>query len=47
MRKMLLVLTLVGIGAGTVAAVNRSDCPGMKMCPLTGQPVCVDRCLAS
>lgn len=44
MRKTLLILTLVGIGAGAVAAYNRDDCPGTKVCPLTGQVICVDRC---
>lgn len=44
MRKALLILTLVGIGAGGVAAYNRADCPGTKVCPLTSQVICVDRC---
>ena len=47
MSKTLLVLTIVGIGAGAVAAWNRTDCPGVKTCPLTGQPVCVDKCPVS
>lgn len=44
MKKFLLVLTLVSAGASAVAAISRSDCPGTKICPLTGRPVCVDRC---
>jgi hypothetical protein len=44
MRKLLLVLTLAGISAGAVAAFQRSDCPGTRVCPLTGCVVCVDRC---
>lgn len=44
MRKALLILTLVGLTTGVAAAINRDDCPGIKLCPLTGQPVCVDRC---
>jgi hypothetical protein len=44
MRKTLLILTLIGIGAGAVAAYNRDDCPGQKICPLNGQVICVDRC---
>lgn len=23
---------------------NRPDCPGLIECPLTGEPVCADRC---
>jgi hypothetical protein len=46
-RKVLLALAVIGIGAGAVAAYNRSDCPGVKTCPLTGQPVCVDQCPVS
>lgn len=48
-KKLLLALTALGIGAGSVVAyqyVGRSDCPGVKTCPLTGQPICVDRCTA-
>jgi hypothetical protein len=32
--------------AGAVAAYNRDDCPGTKVCPVTGQLICVDRCPA-
>ena len=49
MRKALLILTLVGIGAGSVTAfskVSRSDCPGQVVCPLNGQVICKDRCPA-
>ena len=44
MRKALVILTVVRVGAGGVAAYNRVDCPGTKVCPLTGQVICVDRC---
>ncbi len=39
-------LTLVGLG-GLVfarASADRPDCPGKVECPLTGEPVCRDRC---
>ena len=46
-KKLLLVLTVLGIGAGSVVAYNyneRSDCPGKITCPLTGVVICIDRC---
>lgn len=46
-KKILLVLTVLGIGAGSVVAynhANRADCPGKMTCPLTGKIICVDQC---
>jgi len=43
LKKALIVLAVVGIGVGSVVGygyTQRSDCPGMKTCPLTAQPVC-------
>jgi len=30
--------------AGGPIDPNRPDCPGLIECPLTGEPVCADRC---
>ena len=30
--------------AGAGAGLQRSDCPGKIVCPLTGEEVCRDRC---
>lgn len=50
MRKLLVGLTIVGIGLGSAfaytRATRRADCPGVMTCPLTGQPICKDRCPA-
>lgn len=37
---------VVAASAGSVAAQEgvRPDCPGEVVCPLTGEPVCLDRC---
>ncbi len=40
--------TLAFAGGGAGGSVNvdstRPDCPGQIICPLTGEPVCADRC---
>ena len=36
------VLAAAAIAAAAVA--GRSDCPGTKICPLTGEVVCIDQC---
>lgn len=39
-----------GIAAGALAGSgpsSRPDCPGTIVCPLTGEPVCRDRCPAN
>ena len=36
------LLAAAAITAGAVA--SRSDCPGTKICPLTGEVVCIDQC---
>lgn len=49
------VLGIVAFGAGGAGSTRfagdlasadseRPDCPGKIICPLTGQPVCVDKC---
>jgi len=42
------VIGLLSAGTGSmavsVAETSRSDCPGMIVCPLTGEDVCADRC---
>lgn len=41
------VVAGTGIGAYAVAGSGvaaRADCPGVIVCPLTGEPVCGDRC---
>lgn len=45
-------IALIGTGAtigwaGSHGAVARNDCPGVITCPMTGEPVCVDRCPAA
>lgn len=44
MRKALLILTLIGASTGIAAAYNRDNCPGFKICPLTGQLICIAQC---
>jgi len=49
MRKRIVsVMILLAIGATAYAAASarsqRQDCPGKIICPLTGEPVCKDRC---
>ena len=42
---LLVAVPLLAAAAITAAAVaGRSDCPGTKICPLTGQVVCIDQC---
>jgi len=41
------VVAGTGIGAYALAGSGgaaRADCPGVIICPLTGEPVCGDRC---
>lgn len=51
--KMLVTLTVLVVAGVAVAAsvgsvtardAGRPDCPGQVVCPLTGDPVCADRC---
>jgi len=53
MTKFLAIAGVIGLlGAGTglmatgAAEPTRLDCPGKITCPLTGDEVCADRCLA-
>ncbi|MBI4556731.1 MAG: hypothetical protein HY706_04045 [Candidatus Hydrogenedentes bacterium] len=41
-----LLALLIGLGTMGIAALaaERPDCPGKIICPLTGAPVCKDRC---
>ena len=42
---LLVAIPLLAVAAITAAAVaGRSDCPGTKICPLTGEVICVDQC---
>lgn len=43
----LAVLTIAGAVFAyktTFVSSTRADCPGQIICPLTGQPVCIDQC---
>lgn len=44
----IMILLAIGAGATAYAAASarsqRQDCPGKIICPLTGEPVCKDRC---
>ena len=42
----LAVLGIVAFGGFDLASADseRPDCPGKIICPLTGQPVCADKC---
>ena len=49
MKRIVPVAVLLALGAGITALatsgqVERPDCPGKIVCPLTGEPVCKDRC---
>lgn len=37
-------LSTSGLGAVKASSAERVDCPGLITCPLTNQPVCLDRC---
>lgn len=48
-RRIAIVAAIAGmLGIGGYAALathgERADCPGKIICPLTGEPVCKDRC---
>ena len=44
-RIALIVAPLLAAAVITGAAVaGRPDCPGTKICPLTGEVVCIDQC---
>ena len=49
MKRIVAGTALLALGAGITAfatadRVERPDCPGKIVCPLTGEPVCKDRC---
>ncbi len=46
MKRIVPVMVLLALGAGitALATSGRPDCPGKIVCPLTGEPVCKDRC---
>ncbi len=49
MKRIVPVVVLLALGAGITAfatsdRAERPDCPGKIVCPLTGEPVCKDRC---
>lgn len=50
MRKLLIPIVMLATVAVAAYAVtsrvsaDRPDCPGKIVCPLTGEPVCRDRC---
>ena len=49
MKRIVPVVVLLALGAGITAfatadRADRPDCPGKIVCPLTGEPVCKDRC---
>jgi hypothetical protein len=49
MKRIAPVVVLLALGAGITAfatadRAERPDCPGKIVCPLTGEPVCKDRC---
>ncbi len=49
MKRIVPVAVLLALGAGITAfatsdRAERPDCPGKIVCPLTGEPVCQDRC---
>jgi len=49
MKKLLILITVVGLGIGTSLAwteVSRENCPGKIVCPLDGSTVCKDLCPA-
>ena len=37
-------LAASGLVAGNATPSERASCPGKIVCPLTGEPVCIDRC---
>ena len=37
-------LAASGLVLGNMTTAERADCPGKITCPLTGDPVCLDRC---
>ena len=42
---LLVAVPLLAVAAIAAAAVaGRSDCPGTKICPVTGEVVCIDQC---
>lgn len=51
MHKRILIIALLSVVAGgvtayatTAASAERPGCLGKIVCPLTGEPVCTDRC---
>ncbi len=50
LKRLVPLALLLAAGAGVAvfatssASQNRPDCPGKIICPLTGEPVCADRC---
>ena len=38
------VVGLIVAAAGAAAGLQRTDCPGKVICPLTGDEVCKDQC---
>ena len=41
----MIALPVLAAAAMTAAALaTRSDCPGTKICPVTGKEICADRC---
>lgn len=51
MRKSRIVALAVGAAAAVAiaaaAVADRFECPGTKVCPLTGEVACIDRCTAA
>jgi hypothetical protein len=50
-KKILFRIAPLALAAGIAFAVvgqerdpNRPDCPGLIVCPLTGEKICADRC---
>ena len=37
-------LAASGLVAGNATSSERASCPGKVVCPLTGEPVCIDLC---
>ena len=51
MHKRILIIVILSAAAAGVTTYattadrsERPDCPGQIVCPLTGEPVCADRC---
>ncbi|MHC4219854.1 MAG: hypothetical protein ACYSU7_15540 [Planctomycetota bacterium] len=50
LKRLVPLALLLAVGAGVAAfaassaSPDRPDCPGKIICPLTGEPVCKDRC---